>query len=83
MRRDDENKMQSKHLPVGEAPVPRKNRMCRIKSASKRDSCLAPVWMMAVRRRPKPAMPTFPYNEFKSSSVWGVRGMIAREIIVM
>jgi hypothetical protein len=82
MRRDDENKMPSEHLPMGETPVPRKNRMCRIKRASKRDNWLAKVWMMAVRRRPKPAMPAFSYNLFKSSSVVGVRGITARRIIV-
>jgi hypothetical protein len=74
--------MLGEHLPMGEAPVPRKNRMCRIKRASKRDNWLRPVWMMAVRRRPKPAMPAFAYNEFKSSSVFGVRGIIARSSIV-
>jgi hypothetical protein len=74
--------MLSEHLPMGEAPVPRKNRMCRIKRASKRDNCLRAVWMMAVKRRPKPAMPAFAYNEFKSSSVFGVRGIIARRNIV-
>jgi hypothetical protein len=74
--------MLSEDLPMGEAPVPRKNRMCRIKRASKRDNCLRAVWMMAVKRRPKPAMPAFAYNEFKSSSVFGVRGIIARRNIV-
>jgi hypothetical protein len=79
---DHKNKMLSKHLPMGETPVPRKNRMCRIKRASKRDNCLRRVSMMAVRRRPKPARPAFAYNEFKSSSVLGVRGISARTIMV-
>jgi hypothetical protein len=38
--------------------------------------------MMAVRRRPKPARPAFAYNEFKSSSVFGVRGIIGRASMV-
>ena len=70
------------HLPMGEAPVPRKKRMCTIKRASKRDNWLRPVWMMAVRRRPKPAMPAFVYKEFRRSSVFGVRGIIASSSIV-
>jgi hypothetical protein len=72
----------SEHLLMGEAPVPRKNRMCRIKRASKRDNLLRPVWMMAVKRRPKPVTPAFAYSEFKSSSVFGVRGIIGRSSIV-
>jgi len=67
---------------MGEAPVPRKNRICRIKRASKRDNWLRPVWIMAVRRRPKPARPALVYKEFRSSSVFGVRGIIARSSIV-
>jgi hypothetical protein len=76
------NKMLSEHLPMGEAPVPRKNRTCTIKRASKRDNLWRPVWMMAVKRRPKPARPAFLYSEFKSSSVFGVRGIIGRSSIV-
>jgi hypothetical protein len=72
----------SGHLLMGDAPVPRKNRRCRIKRASKSDSFLRPVWMMAVKRRPKPVMPAFAYREFKSSSVFGVLGMIGRSNIV-
>jgi hypothetical protein len=74
--------LSAEHLPMGEVPVPRKNRMCRVKRASKRDNLFRAVWMMAVRRRPKPAMPAFAYNEFKSSSVSGVRGISARNTIV-
>jgi hypothetical protein len=81
-RRDHENRMLSEHLPMGETPVPRKNRMCRVKRASKRDNCSRQVWMMAVRRRPNPARPAFSYNLFKSSSVLGVRGIIARTSMV-
>jgi hypothetical protein len=75
-------KMLSEHIPMGEAPMPRKNRMCRIKRASKRDNSLRPVWMMAVKRRAKPVMPAFWYSEFKSSSVFGVRGIIGSSSIV-
>jgi hypothetical protein len=67
---------------MGETPVPRKKRICRIKIAWKRDNWFKAVWMIAVRRRPKPEMPAFAYKEFKSSSVFGVRGIIARRIIV-
>jgi hypothetical protein len=74
--------MLSEDSPMGEAPVPRKNRMCRIKRASKRDNWLRPVWMMAVRRRPKPVRPAFVYKELRSSSVFGVRGIIARTSMV-
>ncbi len=71
-----------RHLPMGEAPVPRKKSMCRIKKASKRVNSLVAVWMMAVKRRANPARPAFSYNEFKTSSVSGIRGIIARNSIV-
>lgn len=67
---------------MGEAPIPRKNRICRIKRAWKRDNrCLA-VWMIAVRRRAKPEVPAVVYNVFSSSSVLGLWGMTARSSIV-
>jgi hypothetical protein len=67
---------------MGEAPVPRKKSMCSIKKASKRDNVLRPVWMMAVKRRANPARPAFSYNSFSSTSVSGIRGIIARNSIV-
>jgi hypothetical protein len=38
--------------------------------------------MIAVRRRPKPEMPAFVYNEANRSSVYGVPGITARSSIV-
>lgn len=75
-------KCQSEHSPMGETPAPRKNRRCRIKRASKSDNFWRPVWIMAVKRRPKPVRPAVAYSEPKSSSVEGVRGIIGRSSIV-
>jgi hypothetical protein len=67
---------------MGEAPVPRKKSMWKTKRASKSDNCFIIVWTMAVKRRPKPERPAFEYNEFNSSTVFGVRGITARSSIV-
>jgi hypothetical protein len=67
---------------MGEAPIPRKKSMCRIKRAWKRDSLCLAVWMMAVRRRPKPEVPAVVYNVFSNSSVLSLWGITARSSIV-
>jgi len=60
----------------------RKKRTWRTKRPSKIDSWFRAVWMMAVRRRPRPEKPAAAYSEANNSFVSGIRGMTERRIIV-